>query len=55
MGKKIKAVLKNKKFWAAVAVASSLAGGYNNPQAVTAVGEMVTVLIEASETPQEAK
>lgn len=53
MKDKILAVLKNKKFWSAVAVAASLAGGYSNPQAVVAVGEAVGVIIEATEQPAQ--
>lgn len=50
----MKKLLKNKKFWAALAVAVSALGGYQNPEAITAVGEIVGVVVEANES-AEAK
>lgn len=46
---KLLSVLKNKKFWASVAVIASLVGGYTNPQAIVAVGEVIGIVVDASE------
>jgi len=48
---KIKAMLKNKRFWAALALAAGLAGGAVKPEVVIAVGEAVGSIIEATEQP----
>ena len=53
MKDKIIRVLRNKKFWAAVAISVAAAGGSVNPQAVVAVGEAVGVIIEATEQPAQ--
>lgn len=58
MKDRILRVLRNKKFWAAIAVSVAAAGGSVNPQAVVAVGDVVSVVVESldeSSKPTEIK
>mgnify|MGYP000984468871 CR=1 FL=1 len=55
MKDRILRVLRNKKFWAAVAVSVVAAGGSVNPQAVVATGEVIGAVLEVIEAPESGK